>query len=84
MPRSKSSPSLQLITEKEFAELLKRSPETLRVWRRQKVFIEGVHYQRVQGRICYFEVMAHSWIRHRNDPHQHQQDIDRFVEMNQF
>ncbi|MGH8074970.1 MAG: helix-turn-helix domain-containing protein [Lysobacter sp.] len=47
------------LTTKELASELKRSPETLLRWRRQRI---GPPYLRVQGRVLYDRNQVEAWL----------------------
>ena len=47
------------ITTRELADELRRSPETLIRWRRQRI---GPPYLRVQGRVLYDRAKVEAWI----------------------
>jgi hypothetical protein len=54
-----SQPVQDLTTTNEIANDLKRAPETLVRWRRQRV---GPPYIRVQGRILYSRKQVQQWL----------------------
>lgn len=51
------------LTTSELANELKRSPETLIRWRRQRI---GPPYLRVQGRVLYDRAKVEAWLNSQN------------------
>jgi hypothetical protein len=67
------------VDKKEAAAFLKVSTSTLKRYRMEGIWIEGVHWIRVNSRnIRYNLDLIQDWLQNRHDPLLHQQAIEQY------
>jgi hypothetical protein len=67
------------LTEQELAERLSLSVDTLQRYRKDKVLLQGIHWQKLRGgEIRYNETLLIDWWANLHDPEAHQRAIENW------
>ncbi len=69
----------QFVGRKQISECLNLGSTTLRKYRVDGVWIEGIHWVRVNSRCVRYNIeLLQDWFHNRNDPAAHQRAIDAY------
>jgi hypothetical protein len=65
----------------EIAKLLGYSPHSLKAFRKNKIWVEEIHYIRKDSRtIRYNRELCLNWLININEPNKHQQAIEEYLQ----
>lgn len=70
---------LLFVTKRQASECLNLSTATLKKYRTQGLWIEGIHWVRINSRCVRYNLeLLKDWVQNRNNPVAHQRAIDAY------
>ena len=73
------TPMLQFVNKQQASQSLNLSSATLKKYRLQGLWIEGIHWVRINSRcVRYNLVLIQDWLHNRHDPSAHLRAIEKY------
>ena len=71
---------MRWLNKTDMAAKIGRSPHTLRRYRENGTWLEGIHYSKLtQNSVVYNEFLILDWVANRNNPSAHQRAIKQYL-----